>query len=73
MIERGLLDEAGLKRLEKEILAEIDQAQAEALAAPYPLAEEALVGVFEAGSVGDRAVRAWRWPGGQLSSLAKES
>ena len=50
-----------------------DNTQAEALAAPYPLAEEALVGVFEAGSVGDRAVRAWRWPGGQLSSPAKES
>ncbi len=72
LIERGLLDEAALRRLEQEILAEIDQAQADALAAPYPQAEEALVGVFEAGSVGDRAVRSWSWPGGRLASQSKE-
>lgn len=69
---RGLLDEAALRRLEQEVAAEIDQAQAEALAAPYPQPEDALQGVFEPGSVGDRAVRAWRWPGGHLSSQAKE-
>jgi 2-oxoisovalerate dehydrogenase E1 component alpha subunit len=63
LIERGLLDDVALRRLEQEVLAEIDQAQAEALAAPYPQPEDALLGVFEAGSVGDRAVRGWRWPG----------
>jgi len=70
--QRGLLAEADLRRLEQEVASEIDQAQAEALAAPYPQPEDALQGVFEAGSVGDQAVRAWRWPGGQLASRAKE-
>jgi 2-oxoisovalerate dehydrogenase E1 component alpha subunit len=72
LLQRGLLDDAALRRIEQEVMAEIDQAQEQALAAPYPQPEEALLGVFEAGSVGDRAVRAWRWPGGQLPSLAKE-
>lgn len=72
LLQRGLLDDAALRRLEQEVLADIDQAQAEALAAPYPQPEEALHGVFEAGSVGDRAVRAWRWPGSAVPSQAKE-
>ncbi len=71
--QRGLLDDAALRRSEQEVMAEIDQAQEEALRAPYPQPEDALLGVFEAGSVGDRAVRAWRWPGGHLPSQAKES
>ncbi|MFZ2488005.1 MAG: thiamine pyrophosphate-dependent dehydrogenase E1 component subunit alpha [Anaerolineae bacterium] len=71
--QRGLFDDTSPRSYEEEVIAEIDQAQTDALAAPYPLPEDALLGVFEAGSVGDRAVRSWRWPGGHLPHHAEDN
>jgi 2-oxoisovalerate dehydrogenase E1 component alpha subunit len=61
--ERGLLDDEMIAQVEQEAMAEIDRALEEALRAPYPQPEDALHGVFEEGSVGDRYVRSWRAPG----------
>lgn len=72
LTNRGLLSEAATRTAEAEVLAEIDEAQTAALAAAYPQPEETLLGVFADGSVGDRAVRAWCWPGGQLSQSPVE-
>lgn len=60
---RGLLDAAQQAQIEREAIAQVDQALDEALRAPYPQPDEALVSVFAPGSAGDRFVRAWRPPG----------
>lgn len=61
---RGVLDDAAIAEIERNAMAQIDQALEEALAAPYPSPEDALVPVFAPNSAGDRFVRSWRWPGG---------
>lgn len=60
---RGLLSAELQAQIEREAVAQVDQALEEAIAAPYPRPEEALVSVFAPGSVGDRFVRSWRPPG----------
>ena len=70
---RGLLDDATVRRLEQEVMIQIDRAQEEALAALYPQPEEALLHVFERDSVGDRMVRSWRWPGGVVPTHGEEN
>lgn len=61
--QRGLLSEEASRIILAEAMAEIDKALEEALRAPYPQPEDALIGVFEAGSPGDHYVRSW-WPPG---------
>ena len=45
--DKGLLDDAAIDEVEARVRDEIDTAQAEALAAPYPPAEDALGPVFK--------------------------
>jgi 2-oxoisovalerate dehydrogenase E1 component alpha subunit len=45
--ERGLLDDDAINEIEARIRQEIDEAQAVAMAAPYPAPEEALFPVFK--------------------------
>jgi 2-oxoisovalerate dehydrogenase E1 component alpha subunit len=47
--DRGLLDDDAIEEIEARIRQEVDEAQAAALAAPYPSAEEALFPVFKPG------------------------
>jgi TPP-dependent pyruvate/acetoin dehydrogenase alpha subunit len=46
LMEEGLLDEARLLEIEKQIAAELEEAVASAEASPYPPGEEAAEGVF---------------------------
>jgi len=61
--EMGLLDDETIAQVQRDVMSEIDAALDEALRAPYPQPEEALVPVFEEGSPGDRYIRSWRSPG----------
>ena len=45
--ERGLLDDDGIADIEARIRQEVDEAQAAALAAPYPAPEDALFPIFK--------------------------
>jgi 2-oxoisovalerate dehydrogenase E1 component alpha subunit len=63
LMARGLLSADAQAQIERAAIAEVDLALEEALAAPYPQPEEALVSVFAPGSAGDRFVRSWRVPG----------
>ncbi len=45
--ERGVLDDAAIDEIEARVRQEIDEAQAAAMAAPYPAPEEALFPVFK--------------------------
>jgi 2-oxoisovalerate dehydrogenase E1 component alpha subunit len=56
----GVLTDAVMAQVADEVLREIDQAQDEALRAPYPEPEAALDGVFAPGSAGDRHVKSWQ-------------
>jgi 2-oxoisovalerate dehydrogenase E1 component alpha subunit len=47
--ERGLLDDDAIEEVEARVRQEVDEAQAAAMAAPYPPAEEALFPVFKPG------------------------
>jgi 2-oxoisovalerate dehydrogenase E1 component alpha subunit len=45
--EKGLLDDDGIEEVEQRVRQEVDEAQAAALAAPYPPAEDAMFPVFK--------------------------
>ncbi len=47
LLEKGLLDEAGIEEIEQRVRQEVDEAQAHAVNAPYPRAEDALFPVFK--------------------------
>jgi 2-oxoisovalerate dehydrogenase E1 component alpha subunit len=45
--EKGLLDDDTVEEIEQRVREEIDEAQANAVAAPYPRAEDAMFPVFK--------------------------
>jgi 2-oxoisovalerate dehydrogenase E1 component alpha subunit len=45
--DKGLLDDSAIDEIEQRIRQEVDEAQAAAIAAPYPRPEEALFPVFK--------------------------